>query len=460
VKIRTKLIFLYTLMTGSILLIFAMLIMIVASADRRLSFENALRNEAITRANLFLKAEVDPGTLQAIYQEDRQLQRQIEVAVYQPPFTLIYHDAIEQDLIKETPEMIQQIMAQGELYLTVEHWEGFGILMQFNNQPYVVTAAAYDAAGHARIQRLRHILLFIWLAIVALVFFTGRFFAKRALQPVAQMLEKAEEITATNLDLRLNEGKGKDELSELANTFNQMLDRLENSFDAQREFVLNISHEIRTPLTAILGETELALSVPRERKEYEEAIGNIRQDALKLSKLSSSLLDLAKASYDQTDISLREVRIDEILFDSRQEILKSNSNYKVDLILEENKEFELPVTVQGNAYLLKVAFSNLMDNGCKFSGDNSCTVKLQLSNDQLTVSFIDHGPGISEEDEPHIFSPFYRGKNRRDIHGSGIGLPLVQRIINIHKGFIGVQSRENEGTTVTVNLPLYPLESE
>lgn len=435
-------------------MIILVVILALASADRRLEFRNTLRNEALIRANLLLEAEMDASALQAIYQETLQLNRQVEVAIYRPPFTLLYHDAIEQDLVKETPEMIRQILQEGEILFSQDNWEGIGLALSFEEQFYVVTAAAYDAHGFAKLQRLRNILLIIWLINVGLMLFAGRVFSRRALQPVAQLIEKADAITATNLNLRLSEGKGKDELSELAVTFNQMLDRLENSFDAQREFVSNISHEIRTPLTAILGETELALTMPRQKEDYERALKHIRQDALKLSRLSTSLLDLAKASYDQTEISLREVRLDEVLLDARHEVIKANAQYHVKLIISQDQHSDAPVCVLGNSYLLKVAFANLMDNACKFSEDNSCEVHLESMEEQVHVRVSDQGIGIAPEDLPHIFTPFYRGKNRKFIHGSGIGLPLVQQIINIHKGYVGVESVENEGTKVSVSIPI------
>src|SRR6202043_215540 len=145
-------------------------------------------------------------------------------------------------------------------------------------------------------------------------------------------------------------------------------------FDAQKEFVSNISHELRTPLTAMLAELQLTVSHERNNEEYKKSIHHAISDAQKLVKLFSGLLDLAKASYDQTEITFKELRLDELLLDARQSILKSNPGYGIPIIFEREIEEEDFISIKGNEYLLKVAFANLMENGCKFSNDNQCSV--------------------------------------------------------------------------------------
>src|ERR1700743_3584756 len=146
------------------------------------------------------------------------------------------------------------------------------------------------------------------------------------------MVEKVADISASQLNLRIGVGRGKDEIAELALTFNRMLDRLESSFEAQKQFVSNISHELRTPLAAIIAEMEVSAIKGRTPEEYRETIRMVLQDAQRLSRLSRDLLDLAKASYDPPGITFKEVRPDEVLLDARKIILQSNTDYRVDLI--------------------------------------------------------------------------------------------------------------------------------
>jgi signal transduction histidine kinase len=251
----------------------------------------------------------------------------------------------------------------------------------------------------------------------------------------------------------LNSNGNKDELSELADTFNEMLNRLENSFDAQKDFISNISHELRTPLAAIITELELSTNKDRTIKEYKTAILNALNDARKLVRLSNSLLDLAKASYDPSEIAFKPIRIDEILLDARQQVQKANHDYKIDIHIENDFENDNQISVNGNEYLLKVAFANLMENGCKFSSEHQCIVSVLFNDENIKLKFTDNGIGISEDDLQNIFTPFYWGENKQFAEGNGIGLSLTQKIIQLNKGSVSVQSIQGKGTTFTIELP-------
>jgi signal transduction histidine kinase len=232
-----------------------------------------------------------------------------------------------------------------------------------------------------------------------------------------------------------------------------MLNRLEQSFDAQKQFVSNISHELRTPLTAMMAELMLTISKERELTEYRQSIQHAISDAQKLVKLSNGLLDFAKASYDPAEINFRELRLDEILLDARNDVLHAFPSYKVNIIFEQEIEDDDFISVLGNEYLLKVAFKNLMENGCKFSDQQECFVAITYLREHTILRFQDHGIGIPEEELGKIFNAFYRGSNKKYTDGNGIGLSLTQRIIKLHKGAITVVSVKGEGTTFTVSLP-------
>jgi signal transduction histidine kinase len=349
--------------------------------------------------------------------------------------------------------MIDTIVRQHEIHFYVQDLQAIGFLYPYYGKDYVVTAAAKDIDGLAKLHDLRIALVIGFLVAILLTFLAGYLFSRQALQPVSQMVDKVEEITASHLDLRISEGRGKDEIAELAITFNRMLDRLENSFEAQRQFVSNISHELRTPLATIIGELEIAAKKGRTPAEYEELTRLILQDAHRLVKLSNGLLDLAKASYDKAEIAFKEVRLDELLLDTRQAVLKSNPDYGVNIIFEREIEEDDFISVRGNEYLLKVAFTNLIDNGCKFSDDRESTVAISFHAKNVILRFSDTGIGISPEDIASIFTPFYRGANKKYAEGHGIGLSLTDKIIHLHQGSLSVASRVSEGTTFTVELP-------
>jgi signal transduction histidine kinase len=452
-KIRTRLTILFTLITATILLAFASVIYISAKENREKEFYSLLRKEALTKANLFFNAKVEPQTLQGIYRNNRQILNEVEVAIYDSDFNLLYHDAVDIDFVKETSEMLNDIYQNGEIKFYQEDWQVVGFRYGFQNKDYIITAAAYDQYGYSKLNSLLNNIFIVFIFSILFLYIVGLYFSKKAFDPIKEMTNKAKIISATNLDLRLNSNGSKDELAELANTFNEMLNRLENSFDAQKNFVSNISHELRTPLAAIITELELSAHKEKNAEEYKTAINNALNDAKKLARLSNSLLDLAKASYDPSEIVFKSIRIDEILLDARQQVQKTYPDYKIDIVFEQEFENDNQISVNGNEYLLKVAFANLMENGCKFSKDHQCSVSVLFNDENIMLKFTDKGIGISEDDLQKIFTPFYRGENKKFAEGNGIGLSLTQKIIQLNKGSMSVQSIQGKGTTFTVKLP-------
>lgn len=452
-KIRTKLSILFTVLTATILSVFAALVYYSAYQSRENEFFKRLHQETLTKANLFFEAKVDAHTLQTIYKNNRETINEVQVAIYDTSFNLLYHDAAEIDEVKETKQMINRIRAKKSIRFYQNDWQVVGLLFSYEGKNYILTASAYDEYGYNKLRNLSKTIWLVFICSIVLIYAAGRFFSQKALLPVTEIVANVRTITASNLDLRLSHAEGKDELAELADTFNQMLDRLENSFDAQKQFVSNISHEVRTPLAVLITELELSTYKERSIAEYQKVINNTLIDAHRLSKLSDSLLDFAKASYDPQEIGFKEVRIDEVLLDARQKVQKENPEYLIDIRYENEFEYDNEISVVGNEYLLNVAFSNLLENGGKFSNNPVTTVNINFNFNNIILMFSDHGIGISEEDLKLIFTPFFRGTNKKFAEGNGIGLSLTQKIISLHKGTISVTSKIGEGTIFMVTLP-------
>ncbi len=452
-KIRTRLTLLFTLVTATILLAYAVVIYISTKDNREKEFYILLEKEALTKANLIFSAELDTLTLQNIYRRNREILNEVEVAIYNDGFDLIYHDAVDIDFVKETAEMLRQILDEGSIRFYQGDWQVVGLRFEFEDEIYILTAASYDEYGYNKLNNLLRDSLLLFGLSILLIFIIGHFFAKKVLQPVTDMTAKARQISATNLELRLNSSESADELSELANTFNDMLRRLENSFDAQKQFVSNIAHELRTPLSAIIGELELSLTKKKSKEEYQVAIRNALADAKRLVRISNSLLDLAKASYDPTEIAFREVRLDEVLLDAQQYIQESNPGYLTNIDFSTSFDNDKLISTLGNEYLLKVAFANILENGCKFSRDNKCRATISFDEEMVSIDFVNAGVDLSDKELKDIFKPFYRGENRHLAQGSGIGLSLTQKIIQLHKGDISASTSDNKHTVFTIRIP-------
>lgn len=451
-RIKTRLTLLFTLLVASILLVFAVVVYWSSSKNREVEFFEELEKEAITKAKLYLETEVKSSTLHKIYRYNNEVINEVQVAVYDFDFNLLYHDAEEIDSVKETKEMIDQIASQGRVHLFQDDWQVIGIVYNSGGKDYVITAIALDQYGYTKLHNLFLTILVLSIVSLIVIFFVGSFFAERVLRPLKLMNEEINNITATNLDLRVSTEANQDELSRLGNTFNTMLDRLEQSFDSQKQFVSNISHELRTPLAAVIAELELSLSKEQDTASYIRTIENALSDAKKLVRLSNSLLDFAKASYDPTEIVFKPTRIDEVILDACQKIQRGNAGYTFSFMIDEEIDSEELVTVRANPYLLEVAIINLLENACKYSDNHHGKVSISNLNKAVVIKIADEGLGMGAEDLDGIFKPFFRGENGKHLDGNGIGLSLTKKVIDLHKGTITVTSEINKGTEFTITL--------
>ncbi|MET6997494.1 sensor histidine kinase [Chitinophaga defluvii] len=452
-QIKTRLTLLFTMLMAALLLAFALTVYFTSAETREDEYFKRLKQQAATKANLLFDTRIAPNVLQLIYKNAPNALFQEEVAIYDSNFELLYHDDVAIDRVKETKKMIDSIIVRKEIQFYLGDVQVVGFLYEHNNKAYIITAAAKDEYGLTKLAGLRNTIVIAFLAAVIVIFLAGQFLAQKSLHPVSSMVSKVKKITATNLDLRLDEGNRKDEIAALAITFNEMLNRLEHSFDAQKSFVSNISHELRTPLTTMLAEQQLILEKERTNEAYRAAILHTITDTQKLIRLSNSLLDLAKANYDQASIAFKHIRLDELLMDARTDVLEHQPLYKVDIAFEQEIDNDNDISVNGNIYLLKVAFVNLMENGCKFSENHHCKVSIAFNREDIILRFSDNGVGINPEELPHIFTPFFRGGNRKFADGNGIGLPLTKKIVELHRGSITVHSKQGEGTVFVIHLP-------
>lgn len=452
-KIRTRLTLQNTAVTATVFLLCMVMIYIASEHTRSRTFFHDLKSEAITKAHLFLQNQVDAQTMQSIYLNNRKFINEVEVAVYTDDFRMLYHDAIQNDIIKEDRAMVERIFRQKEIEFYIDKYQGIGMLYPFGGKNYIVTAAAYDGYGHDNLDELRRTLFVLFAIGSSLLFVACYFLARASLKPIREIVWEAEAITAQHIDRRLPVKNEKDELGELSTAFNALLDRLEVSFNSQKMFVSNVSHEMRTPLAALIAEVDLSLQKERTEEQYKKAMQHVLLDARRMARLIDGLLNLAKADYQKEQIKMEEIRLDELLLDTREMILRTHPDYHIELLFEQEGDDDRLITVMGNRYLLNIAFSNLMENNCKYSEDKSSFVQISYWEKWTTVRLSDDGMGMSEKDKLHLFTLFYRGEQEKAIEGHGIGMPLSQKIISLHQGNIVVHSEQGKGTTFVVELP-------
>ncbi|MCH4155515.1 MAG: HAMP domain-containing histidine kinase [Muribaculaceae bacterium] len=454
-KIQNKLSLVFSLIFGGILLIFIFGVYQFFSNKCTEDYFDRLHLRAAVKIDLIDGEYVAPDILQTMY-ENLPPNLEPQITVYNAADgSLIYRDKESGTPPPIYKSLVRQIRSNR---LAVKTWDGnmqvYGFMIEGNKAMYVVMARGHDTQGTKQMNTLRNIMLVAFLIVMIAIILTVRLMTKQAFTPVSKMTDKVKDITLSNhLGIRLDEGNRKDELAKLAIMFNQMLASLEKSFDAQKQFVYNISHELRTPLSAIIAELELSKEKPESTNEdYLKAIDHALDDAHRLVVLSNNLLDMAKANYSPKEIAMHEIRIDELLLSECQKLQKIHPNYNIQLVFDqEDIDDDRAITINGNEYLLGVAFGNLVENGCKFSNDKKCEVHIAHNGKEMIIRVEDNGIGISKDDQLKIFTPFYRGLNKTYADGNGIGLSLAQRIFEIHDGKINLESEPGH-TVFTVRL--------
>lgn len=316
----------------------------------------------------------------------------------------------------------------------------------------IASAENYFYANH--LVNLKRILLGAIVFVSVLVFSVSIVFSRYVFYPVKQITKQVEEIGTQNLHLRLEATSSNDAINELKTTFNNMLDRLETSFATQNNFISNASHELGTPLTVIIGEADVALSKERSAEEYKETLASVLHEADRLERITKSLLFLAQTGFDGKKTKKEILRADQLLWDVKETIDKLNPKSKVHIDLSLIPDNPLKLKIRGNAQLLHLAISNIVNNACKYSSNKPVHVSLGTTNDQVVIVVKDSGIGIPQTELPYIYDPFFRASNTKSFEGYGIGLPLARNIMRQHHGEILVSSTPGEGTTVRLTFPL------
>lgn len=451
-KIRARLSLTFVGVVAAILILFSFVVYATAEYFRQRDFYSRLSDKAKNTARLLLDEDaIDARMLRIIERNNLTALPEEQINVYDQNNRILYSTR-DSAIVK--PEELGLIRRKKEIFLRKKRSEIVGFTYQHTNQQYVLVASAYDQYGIEEIGHLGTIMVVGLICSLALVGAVGWAYAGRSLRPISEVVRQVDLITASNLNQRVTAGNDLDEIAQLAHTFNLMLDRLQEGFEVQRNFVANASHELRTPLTIITGQIEVTLLKRRTVEEHEEKWKAALEVIQRMNKLTNNLLNLTLVSLEATPLKFNEVAIDEVIYQAAQMLMNHQSAYSVVFAFDgEIEKIQPSLTIEGNKSLLYSAFFNLMENGCKFSEKKRVDVTLGADRKWITIAFKDEGIGIAEDDIKSIYEPFFRAQNVKRIHGHGVGLPLTYRIIQLHRGHIQVESEPDRGTTFVVRLP-------
>jgi len=451
-NIKFKLTLWFTCIVAAILLTSFYIVYENYSIFRQHNFYERLKERSVYIADILVAADsLTHEKLQTVNAYSMSISPNLKVSVYDSHNNLVSHIG---DVNQCSPEAFKEVLRKKYFEQEVNDTQLVYFTFQSANAgTFVAIGSAFDRTGFKKVDFLRNLFILILVISIITTSFAGWRFARLSLKPMNDVVQEVENITAKNLHKRLSVGQSKDEIANLAQTFNQMLDRLEASFELQKDFVSNASHEFRTPLTSIKGQLQVALLKQRTPEEYVTLLQSLNDDINKIISLLHALQELAKANADFPMKDFKSVSVLEALIESRNELIKNNPHYHVEMNVTDIPENPELAYCMGDVNLLKSAFTNLLDNGCKFSPDYKTKIDLSFNHDEIKVCIKDEGVGISEEDIPRVFEPFFRSNDTRNIYGHGIGLSLVKKVVEWHKGQISLTSELGKGTTFCIILP-------
>jgi signal transduction histidine kinase len=447
-KIKNRLSLSFTLISASVLLVVLVAIYILFYNFARNEFYAKLKDRANVVAQLYLEAdEITGDSLLSVKQ--KYLDKLPEESIQ------LYDNDNAPAFVKEThvywdDAILGTIRKERYYQYSVGKRQVVGIYYLDNQGNFVILVSAVDEGFLLQRGNMLKVMAILFVLVSVGLFFTGRWFADRALSPINSVISQMKRIRASNLHYRVNEGKGKDEITQLAKSFNELLEHLENAFEMQKTYVANASHELRTPITSIIGEIEVALQKARNEEEYKQTLHSVLSSSEELKDTVTNLMELAQVDMEFAQPTLSQVNVEELLWQLQTEWHKKNGTNNLVITISHLPEDQSLTSIAANPSLLIIALNNIIGNAFKFSSNKKVICDLFADDNMLRLSVIDKGPGIHEESIQKLFTPFYRGENAKNFSGNGIGLYIAHRIIKLFKGEIRVKSKLNEGATFVV----------
>lgn len=300
-------------------------------------------------------------------------------------------------------------------------------------------------------------LVVVFIIFIIPTFLGGYLLARSAMQPITDIAEKIKQISSENLKERVPNPHTKDELEELANTFNSLLNRISLAFVRERQFLADVAHQLKTPIATVKSNIEVTLSKSRNITEYKNVLDETLLDINKLAKNLESILNLAWYQSDTIPGKSHEFSLSDLL----NELVEISQKLAVQKKIKVEGRIDKDIKIRGFTDRLSLGLLNIIDNAIKYTPQQGkITISLFKKKNNAVIQITDTGIGIPGRDLSSVFDRFYRGSNARDESGgTGLGLSISKAIIEVLHGKISLKSQPQIGTTVTVSLPIFIISS-
>ena len=411
------------------------LIFVLYSNFRKDEFRDRLEIKALSNIKLLVNVkEIDNQLLKMIDQNSINKLYDEKTLVFDSNYKLIY-SSIDDAKIKWSIDDLKYLKKNKTFFKKQGNYEVYGVFYDTKDKDFYALISATDNFGQRRLLFLRYTLVVSYILFTCICWVITSITVKKLMSPLNAFHQKIKNINENNLDTRVASKSNKDEIDLIANEFNFMMDRIEISYQRQKEFTAHASHELRTPLSRITSQIENVIADTKTSNERKSFLINILSDVNQLTELINSLLILSKI--DNKKHENNEVhRMDEILFSAIENLNKSYPEFVILFEIEENDDLDTALEINGNKNLLEIAISNVLKNACVYSDNKQAKVIISTQDNNLIISILNTGDTLSENEQKLLFQPFMRGKNSKGTSGFGLGLRIVQRILTLHKATI------------------------
>lgn len=391
-------------------------------------------NESITQA-------MDKISIHDFYDE--------KLLIYNENKKLI-HSSLDDLPISISSLILEQLSEQNPWIETKEEqYDVIGVYLLSNGKKFYGISKAYDEFGVSKLAYLGWVLFIVYILIAIALLLVSLFIGNKISAPIIAFTQL---LRSVNFDKRKTSLPSFDsqqgEIKELNQRFSELMERLESSYEFQKHAIHHISHELKTPIAVLVSnfekienekDTEKLKTQLLAQKERTKSLADIINTLLEISKLETS-----SKAFDN------EIRIDELLFDSINELSSIHPDFIFDLNYDQTVENEKNLRIKGNSKLIKSVFYNLLLNSINYNASKKTSIQLTSDNNQLIIKISNPGQLIGKEEEPFIFQHFFRGSNSKKVAGFGLGLVLVKKILDMHKAEVNYCSKDNKHNVFTI----------
>ena len=410
-------------------------IFVLYSNFRKEEFRDRLEIKALSNIKLLVNVkEVDDQLLKMIDQNSINKLYDEKTLVFDSHYKLIY-SSIDDAKINWSIEDLKYLKKHKTFFKQQGEYEVYGVFYDTKDKDFYALISATDDYGKRKLLFLRYTLIVSYIFFTCICWVLTSFMIKKAMSPLRIFHQKIKNINENNLDTRIESESTKNEIDLIANEFNFMMDRIEISYQKQKEFTAHASHELRTPLSRITSQIENTITDSATSDKGKSFLKTILTDVNQLTELINSLLILSKI--DNKNLENHEVhRMDEILFSAIENLNKSFPDFVILFEMEEDDNLDTALEIKGNKNLLEIALGNVLKNACIYSDNKQANVKISTENKRLIVSISNTGNTLTENEQKNLFQPFMRGENSKGTTGFGLGLRIVNRILALHNATI------------------------